>query len=142
MNVFLYFSSWLARSGHLAKSVHLYGCDSYDKTFRWRSLVSDPTWKAEFAGALQRAALAVPHGLQLQSFRGWASSSVLLQALPSSHLTELRLSDMNAVRDGSVADVIAGIAGLTSLRKLWLEDTTSSSSSSSKNSSDGDSPHY
>jgi hypothetical protein len=118
---FVVFSRWLARSGHLAKSVGL------DAAYgdAWRGIVRDPTWEAALAGALQRAALAAPHGLQLQSFKGWASSSILLRSLPSSHLTQLHLRDLNAVPDSSVADVIAGLAGLTGLQELRLDGSKS-----------------
>jgi Leucine-rich repeat (LRR) protein len=119
---FLDFTRWLARSGHLAKSVHL---DVSHHSVP--NLVTDPTWEAALAGALQRAALAAPHGLQLQSFTGWASSSVVLRALPSSHLTQLQLGNLNVVRDSSVGDVVAGLAGLTSLQHLWLSSDSSSS---------------
>jgi hypothetical protein len=74
------------------------------------------------AGALQRAVLAVPHGLQLQSLKGWASSSVVLRAVPSSHLTRLHLSKLNAVRDSSATDFMAGIAGLRHLQDLIAGD--------------------
>jgi hypothetical protein len=126
------FYRWPARSGHLAKSVGFDG--GYTRPGEpdvWRSIVRDPTWEAALAGALQRAALAAPHGLQLQSFRGWASSSVLLRVLPTSHLTHLSLSNLNAVPDSSVADIIAGLAGLTGLQALLLDSGNSSNSSSS-----------
>jgi hypothetical protein len=126
MEKFLEFTRWLARSGDLAKSAHL-DAPQYSMPEAIRTLFTDPTWEAALAGALQRAALAAPHGLQLQSFRGWASSSVLLRALSSSHLTQLHLGHLNAVPDSSVADVAAGIAGLTSLQDLSLSRVSSSS---------------
>jgi hypothetical protein len=115
-------------SGHLAKSVGLDGWrTALSGPNAWQSIVRNPTWEAALAGALQRAALAAPHGLQLQSFRGWASSSVVLRALPASHLTQLSPSDLNAVPDSSIADVIAGLAGLTGLQVLLLDSGNSSS---------------
>jgi hypothetical protein len=125
-NYLIEFTRWLARSGHLAKSLLFNGGGAWVRT------VKDPIWEAALAGALHRAALGAPHGLQLQSFSGWASSSVVLRALPASHLTHLALASMNAVPHSSVADVVAGLAGLTALQKLFL--TCSSSSDSNSNS--------
>jgi hypothetical protein len=122
-NYLLNFTRWLARSGHLAKSLFFSGGGAWTRT------VKDPIWEAALAGALQRAALASPHGLQLQSFSGWASSSVVLRALPASHLTHLALASMNAVPNSSVADVVAGIAGLTALQKLILTGSDSNGNS-------------
>jgi hypothetical protein len=110
----------------MAKSLYFSGSGSMGILPR---IVRDPTWEAALAGALHRAALAAPYGLQLQSFIGWASSSVVLRALPASKLTYLHLDDLNAVPNSTVADVVAGIAGLTALQHLALYGSNSTGNS-------------